>query len=473
MPTRSHLIVLTLPLFAACGGEPPTPSEVRARIADDLGHVLRETESATQQGSAAFQTDAAFGLLDRFVTSSDSLKRTPGLGRLMTRAARSAKPADPIGEESEADAIVEELNSKLFTDANHVGDGIYKIPADYACTEETFNDDGTTTEALNAECVEQWDKAELRVRVADDDGALILGLQAGANHDEPFTLALTHTSLALTVDLDETGQAIAALAPVFGETAPNASLHGAITGRLEVLGTASARATLSIDRALDVKFADAGVALDGPDAFRFTSAASNLASVSFDGGAGTGAIAFDVGATTAHVPGDVDFEEPAIDLDLPGISITAELATGQPVKFSKISLGDRTTTLAIDGHIAASIDLNKNDGRSLFATMAFDEATGASTIEVAPKLDFQITVDHAALGDEAPVYDVTRVLLDGALRTAPESDQIEVLSGSFAIETNPAEFGFAASAGQCVFSTLTEDVDTGAFYDTWSVGACQ
>lgn len=460
------LLALTLPssLLACSSSEPPTPAEVRARIASDLGHVLRESEAASKQGSDAFQLDAALNLLDRAAISQPALKRLP-----ITKLVH-AKPADPGEDESQADAIVEQLNETVFTDANHVGNGVYDVPADLVCTETTIDDNGTSTETLDADCVDRWTKAEVRIRVAEDDDTLTLALQLGANHDEPLELALTHTSLALTLDLDEAGQAIAALAPVFGEDAPNASLHGAITGTLEVLGTASARATLSIDRALDLKFAEAGVSLDGPDAFRLSSGVSQVASVAFDGGAGTGSLAFDLGETKVHVPGDAEFDEPAIDVDLPGASITANLATGAPVEFTNISLGERTTTLKVDGATAMAIDLNPNDGRALTATMAYDEVSGVGTIEVEPKLDLDVFVDHAVLGDQAPVYDVTRVLLTGGLRGADESDQLEVL-GTFAIETNPSSFGFSATAGQCVTSTETDD-GTGRFYDAFTVGTC-
>ncbi len=466
MRTTCLLLLVPTSLLAACGGETtPTPN-VRARISNDLGHVLRETEAASLKGGDAFQADAAFGLLDRFA-SEQAFKRTP-IAKLLPQ--RHAKPADP-GEESQSDQIIDELNTKVFTEANHLGDGIYKIPADVGCITEDIDDNGNVTEQLDPECVEQWDKAELRIRTEENDDTLILALQVGANHDEPLELALTHTSLALTLDLDETGQAVAALAPILGEEALNASLKGAVTGTLEVLGTASARATLSIDRAIEVKFADTGVSLDGADAFRFSSAAAQLAAVSFDGVAGTGAIAFELGDTQVHIPGDLDFEKPAMDLDLPGVSITANLATGLPVQFTNLSLGERTTTVKVDGATALAVDLNKTDGRALSATMSFDDATGEGTIEVSPKLDLAISIDHAVLGDEALVYDITRVLLTGGLRSVGESDQLEVL-GTLSIETNPSEFGVSATAGQCVTSTSTEDTETGQFYDAWSVGVC-
>ncbi len=482
MRTPSLLLVLPLSLLA-CGTDAPSPTEVRGRISDDLGNVLRESEAAAERSSTALPLGAAFSMLERFVPAETTALAKRSAFRAIPLSALpllfkndiQLESVDEPAEPSATDELIEELTTTLFTDANHVGDGIYKIPADYACTEETFNDDGSITTGLDAECVQQWETIQLRVRVATDDDTLTLALQVGANHDEPLRFALTHTSLAMTLDLDETGQAIAALAPVFGESAPNASLAGEVTGTLEVLGAQSARVALTIDRPISVAFAEAGIALDGPDAFRFSSAAANVAAVSFDGVAGTGSVVIDLGETPAHVPGESsDFDEasPAIDFDLPGASVVAMLAADQPLRLTHVALGNRTTTLSVNGQQAVAIDVNPDDGRAFGAILSHDASTGRDTIEVSPLLDVRTTVDHAALGDDAPVYDVTRVLVTGTLRSGAESDRIEVISGAFSLTTNPAEFGFSATTGQCVTSTLVEDASSGELYDQWVVDGC-
>jgi len=65
------------------------------------------------------------------------------------------------------------------------------------------------------------------------------------------------------------------------------------------------------------------------------------------------------------------------------------------------------------------------------------------------------------------------VLLTGGLRGSDASDQIEVLGGGFAITTNPATYGFAATAGQCVSSTEELDPTTSSYFTQWTVGTCQ
>jgi hypothetical protein len=119
-----------------------------------------------------------------------------------------------------------------------------------------------------------------------------------------------------------------------------------------------------------------------------------------------------------------------------------------------------------------AIDLNAQDGRAFDATVSHDAATGTDTLEITPKLDLQLTVDHAVLGDTPPIYDVTRVVLDGSLRSGDADDQVEVLTGSFNVTTDPASYGFAATAGQCVTATDASDPTTGSTFTRFSVGAC-
>ena len=293
-------------------------------------------------------------------------------------------------------------------------------------------------------------------------------MQLGVAHDEPLEVSLTHNSLALSVDLDEAEAAAAAIATAFGEMAPNADLSGKVTGKLTILGTAHAAVAFAIDRAVDIKVADDGVALTSPQAFRLTSAAAPVIYAELDGNAGTGAVELGLGATTFHAPGDDSY-----DLDLPGATAAFALAANLPLNITNISLGNRTTTFSKNGAVAISIDLNKNGGRKLDAAISFDEAAGTETLSVTPHLDVEIATNHAALGDTVSVYDVTQVRLDGSLRGSEDTDQLEVLSGTFKIATNPAQFGFTATAGQCVSSDEQIDATSGDYYTAWTAGACQ
>jgi hypothetical protein len=479
-PLYLPLVAALLPsigLFACTDDPPPPPSELRERLAANLGYIGQETQAsldaaqATLPASSSGVTLGLFGASDpqpiataRASTSPDTWFANRIAAAVIERGARRLAALVPTDGASGTgfDQQIQYLNEHLFTDANYLGDGIYQIPAEMVCT-TTVDITGNTT--IDATCAHQVELAELRVRVSQHDGTLRFSIQLDAAHDEPLSFELSHTSLEVSVDLDATSRAIAALAPVLGADTPNATLAGQVTGKLDVLGPAHIRLALTIDRALAIKVADPGQDLDGPTAFRFTSAAAEVTTFEVNGVANTGSLAIDVHATTVHTPSNSD-------LDLPGVSVNAKLAANQPLQLTQIGLGDRTTVLTYNGARALAIDLNPSDGRSLAATLSHDPATGVSTLEVAPRLDLQLAIDHATLEDTAPVYDVTRVQLDGSIRGRDNSRQVEIVSGSLALTTNPASYGFSAAAGQCVTSTTVADSTTGQLYTQYSVVSC-
>src|SRR5262249_39070977 len=155
---------------------------------------------------------------------------------------------------------------------------------------------------------------------------------------------LTHTSLAITVDLDGTQRAFVALAAVYGEDVPNASLSGQVTAKLEILGAAKVRASVRIDRALAIEFAKAGADLGGPDAFVLTSARADVLAVTLDGNAKSASLAVGVGETAVKIPDD---NGKRIELDLPGLTANASYTDGKPLALTHIGLGNRTTTVSI------------------------------------------------------------------------------------------------------------------------------
>ena len=454
-----------------CTDDPPTPTELRGNISSDLGNVLREANAAFTGSTDALPGSVPLAMVDR------ALGANPGLGlglRAMTAqlvAPRTgAGPADGTAA-IDTDAQIAYLNDKLFTDANHVGDGIYQVPASLVCARTTFDPTGQPIETVDAKCAEQLAKADLRIRTAKDGGALVFAIQLDADHDEPLRLTLTHTSIALTADLDGAQRAFVALATVFGQDVPNAALSGQLTGKLEILGTAKAKAQITIDRALSIKFAKAGADLAGAEAFVVSSAAAEAFSVTLDGAQKSGTLAVGLGETAVKIPALDPGKR--FELDLPGATATASLTAGQPLELTHLGLGNRSTTISINGARAQTIDLNPQDGRAFGATVSHDPATGTDTFAVTPKLDLQMSVDHAVLGDAPPVYDVTRVLLAGSLRSTATTDQVEVSTGSLTIATNPTSYGFAAAAGQCVTGTDVTDPSTGALFTQWTVGVCR
>ena len=179
----------------------------------------------------------------------------------------------------------------------------------------------------------------------------------------------------------------------------------------------------------------------------------------------------DLGATTVHVPGD-EFDPSVTDVDLGGFTVNAHYQANTAT-LANISLGGKPFTVNVDGQQAMMIDLNPANGRELDATISVNPGTGVETLTVSPLLDLHSAVNHALLDDEPPVYDITRVQLTGSLESDSFGEQIKVLANSsFSITTNPAQYGFAASAGQCVFATEIYDDTTYQSWTQYSVGTC-
>ena len=460
--TLSSLAVL------GCTDDPPTPTEVRSQISSDLGNVLHETNAAFSGSTDSLPGSAALAMVDQVLgTSTTTSLRVREMAASFVAGGSNADPAS--NDLIDADAQISYLNDQLFTDANHVAPGIYQVPASLVCSKTTIDASGNVVKTIDPQCAEQLAKADLRIRVARDGDALIFAIQVDANHDEPLIFTLTRHSLAITVDLDGMQRAIVALAAVFGEDLPNIDLAGRVTAKLEVLGAAKVRASTTIDRDLSIKAAKTGASLDGPDALVLTSAKAEAFSVTLDGNARSGAFAVGLGATIVKLPEYTNSKR--LELDLPGATLNAAFTPGQALSLSHIGLGNRTTTISINGARAETIDLNPDNGRAFNATVSRD-TTGNETIAVTPKLDLQLSIDHAVLGDTPPVYDVTRVLVDGSLRGSDASNQVEVVTGSFGITTNPAGHGFTANAGQCVTSSSAIDPATGRSYTQYAVGTC-
>jgi hypothetical protein len=447
---RLSIPLLSLLTFAACGSdEPPTPTDVRTAIHDDLRYILTQSKDATTQSTTNLPTGSILSMI-----SSDLVLGSPA----------------EMANEMNPDELANKLENELFTDANYLGGGIYKVPASLLCMQTVYNDDGTETEELDAECAADVEKVQPRIRVATEDDAIRFFVQVDANHDEPLSILLAHDRLAVTVNLDDATDAMIALAALEGEAPPNADLSGSITGSLTILGAAHAEVALSFDRPISIKFADAGIALDSDAATRFTSAAAEVVSVDLDGNAQKAKFDLGLGETTVHIAGD-ELDPNSQDIFLAGATVNASYQ-GNTLSLDNISLGDKQTKVSVGGQVAQTIDLNATAGRKLNATITGNPATGEETLTVSPRLDLQMMVDHALLGDEAPTYDVTRVQLDGSLRGLAESDQVEVVSGTFSITTNPSQYGFSATAGQCVTSTYEYNETTYEEYELYSVGVC-
>jgi hypothetical protein len=381
--------------------------------------VLHSTKTATDGATANLPGVALIGVLRGSGTTID----TSGF--------------DP-------DALVSWLTDNVFTDANYLGDGIYRVPAELACTHETTDATGAVTKTVDADCVTRINALQPRVRTDHGDG-LGMWVQVDANHDEPLGLVLRHDEITLTIDLDGASRAMIAVAQALGEQAPNAQLAGQITIDLRALGDAHVQAALSFDRAITFALADQGAALDGPTATRFESAAAHVTTIELDGTAATAHAAVGLGETSLHLPGS-DTDPAATDVFLGGATLDASYA-GNTLTLANVSLGTKPTLLAKDGVLGQSIAL-----APFGATITSDAETGIDTAAITPKLDLATTYDHAVLGDTPPLFDITHLVFEGTLRGS-DAAPMQITAGTLTVTTNPSQYGFTATAGQCVLNS--------------------
>lgn len=441
---RSSLVAVVVLGAAACD-HPADPGEVHDRINQLVPEIVDATSAAADGADPAWSAlGQGLSILDRFVPSV-----LPELG--VDVASKAASPSSLLGDGETGADVARSLNEGVFADANYEGDGVFRVPASQLCADPA-----------DTACVDDANRAELRIRAETADDGLDLTLLVGADRAEPMSIGLRQGVLTLSVDLAEAEAAVRAV----GSTEPGwtVELSGAISARLAVLGTAHVAIALNVDQPVHIAIGDGTggepLALD-------TAAAQPLVRVELDGVAVTGSAQLGLGSTQVHIPADLD---PALDVDLAGVTATAAMAAGA-LTIDRLSLGDRTTTVAVGGQQAIAIDLNPDAGRGLGMTVTGD-ATDA-TFAITPGLDLRVAIDHAVLGDTPPRYDITHVLLwGGSPSTVRETpDQLMVMSGALSLDTNPVGYGVVVDGGQCLGEELRTDAD--GSYTAYVATACQ
>jgi hypothetical protein len=455
LATSRFLALLSMVAVVACSDDPPpAPTDVRTAIRDDLGRILRETKAAYDGSTANLPTGAAFDFVPPIFIDGQEEERE-----------------GEVHDVFDPDAITQRLETELFDDAFHLGNGIYRVQESLLCEVETHDPEtGMTSTTLDEQCSKNFERAELRVRVANEDGGIRFYIQADANHDEPLSFLLERDRLSMSLNLDEAGAALAAIGPMVGISAEKHALSGAITGTLQILGAAHAKGRLAFERPLSIQFGTSDSTLGSPDASQLLSAAAPVVAIELDAGVPKATLDLALGASSLHAPGDS--LSSGNDLALGGATVNAVFENGT-LKLTNVSLGQMPATQSINGQTALSFDLNPDAGRKFDATITADAVAGAETVTVSPRFDVRTYADHALFGEDGPVYDVTRIQIEGSLRASEATGRFEVLAGTFSLTTDPAQYGFTASTGQCVQETENYDNATFTTYTTYSVGACQ
>jgi hypothetical protein len=419
--------------------------------------VLPEVVGALQsEGATRVPLDSASDMLDMFDGESDVLATL--------RESPVAKKVSLVGE-LDTTELTDWLTRNVFSDANHEGDGVYRLPPTLFCPMGFDPVTGAPTGTVEAECADLVTRIKPRIRARGDASELEFSLLIGPSSNEPFFLTLTKKSMKLAVDLGEGADAVAELSGILGEQAPNLRASGRVSSSVAVQGPKHVVFAASVEKAMSLAFADQGVALDSADAFRLSSAAAQVYTVTIDGGKSTLSAAVALGETKVHTP-STDLDEPKMDLDLPGLTGTVTVTPGQPVKFTGIGLGNRTMTVDSNGVRALSVDLNPQHNRRFDVTVT--EEADKVTFAVSPAIDLRVQIDRAKLQEPVRPFEVTQFLLDGTNPTLElRATSLKLSSGHLRVTTNPAEYGVEANAGQCLGETAV-----GVDYSKLVIVAC-
>src|SRR5688572_16727585 len=112
-------------VLSACAAETASPSEIRTRISTQVPPLVDEAAAA---GAGA---DAALGALEQGLDALGALM--PGLVPEEAAAVFGVARLPADGDPATGAEVADELNTRLFSDANHLGDGVFAIPTDLLC----------------------------------------------------------------------------------------------------------------------------------------------------------------------------------------------------------------------------------------------------------------------------------------------------------------------------------------------------
>jgi hypothetical protein len=139
------------------------------------------------------------------------------------------------------------------------------------------------------------------------------------------------------------------------------------------------------------------------------------------------------------------------------VSYTAD---SDEFRFSDVSLGTGTSTLAHNGNLLASVDLNPQNGRGFdMVIRATEDEAAAQTavVSIDPTIDLNIAVNFSHVADQ---FEVPETMLNDKLRMwfsgdnptfAVEDEQLRMVSGSFHMSSEQSpESNVDVDEGMCL-----------------------
>jgi hypothetical protein len=430
---------------AACGGEEADPDAVNSRLRQILPGLVEPTSAAIE---LAGESTALAGLESSMAAIDDSLALPFAIGVLGSDE-EEILPAS-LPDEQSGDEVAGELGETIFNEENYEGDGVYRIPAELLCpADETGN--------VDPECLTEFERAELRIKVELVDDGLDFTLLVGPDRAAPLALELRPARASVVVDLAEAAEAMELLAG--DEIELPQVLEGVVALTLLINGPQDVSFQVAVREA--VRIESEGISFS-------TEAADPLASLRVEVAARRLTALLDLGRTRLSMPQSMNDEGSLASglwsVDWQGLSFTATAQDGaDEIRIDDIGLGDDTSTIKLDDVQLVGIDLNPADGRRAAVTLRPDPAGGLPIVSFEPGLELVIDVflqplaDAGDLVDSWLLDDTYRILLDG---DQPATQSIEpgaetpgalrVARGTLAIESDTASVTVAT--GQCLLA---------------------
>lgn len=456
------LVLCAVTTFIGCTDDPLPPAEVRRQVDSNLSDLLGEIDLWMSEAALELEdlpVPAAFALVQQ-VTGVDT-PLAQAIGQLPTRLERVTLQSGTI-----ANAV----STQIFGDDQYHGDGSYDVSPAALCAIVAPNSASA--------CVALVEKLGLRLQTtlspqpanADPaDEGIVVGVQIGPTHLEPLTLTLTAqrqplgelgVSLTTALDLSVLQRALAGIPGL-----PATRMAGHLTVTVEG-GAFGVIVGAQIDDAISVSIASASGNSTGYDAFSLSSASGSFQLDLLDDIENRALLELRLGETEADLPAGTDRTRHGIAMRALNANILLTLFPSDLFTVNDLSFGG-PLTLSRDGTTAQTFDLNPDDGGSLSFSITKQPALGFSPEK---KLDLRMTTDHAVLADNAPAFDVSRILIDGTVVPTASPDRIKLVDHTFQLDTEPAGHGFAAIAGQCI--TGTDNTAANPSFVEWSVAAC-
>lgn len=467
---------------SACGDDGADPASAQERVTDTVPEVVDSTADSMALLTQSETLQDVGASLDQVATTLGIIRVSEDDGTAGRWVFQDESGVPPGGEMS-GDEIAAMLTETILIEENYEGDGYYRIPAEAFCPADP------TTGTPEAECVEEVNDAELRVRavLADPDG-VDLSLAVGGDRVEPIVFELRPASVAAVVNFGELREAIVFFANL-AEEAGEGDAEDVLDEIPEVF-EGEVAATLTVYGEEHVGVAGAvreEIRIEDDDVSFSLAARDPIFELEANGPEETVTVGLDVGPATIRGPWELFAEDSAasgeLEIDWQGLSASASLQEdARTLQIEDISLGEGTSSLSLNGDELIAVDLNADAGRSFTLTVHPDDAP---LFGFDPELDIGVTLGLEPLaeaGDDVPEFalgDFLQFAVTGSeptLQPLPAGGEfgggIRVDSGELSISAGEAEREVTVDEGECLVERDPEEGDH-PFVGAFRAGDCE